>query len=168
MSSEKTPETKEKKAPEKKKKKSKGNTVFILIIALLAAICLFLWKFGFGAGSGGTGSGSGTGDTLQTETVSETAENETSETTAEDTAENSGLSVEIVITDDKISANGEEMADADALKEYLLSNHVSSEDGADGTKYTLVDSHALKSAYDSAKAVLDELGYEYSEQTAEE
>ncbi|MDY2847357.1 MAG: hypothetical protein SOU50_03970 [Oscillospiraceae bacterium] len=157
------------KAPEKKKKKNKGNTIFILIIALLAAICLFLWKFGFGFGGGnGTGSDSGAGDTSQTETVSDTAESESTETTAETEAETNSLSVEIVVSDDKISANGEEMSDTAALKEYLLSNHVSSEDGSEGTKYTLVDSHALKSAYDSAKAVLDELGYEYSEQTAEE
>ena len=156
------------KNPEKKKKKNKGNTIFILIIALLAAICLFLWKLGFGAGSGGTGTGSNSGDASQTETVSDTAESDIAETTAEDTAENTGLSVEIVITDDRISANGEEMSDADALKDYLLSNHVSSGDDTEGTNYTLVDSHALKSAYDSAKAVLDELGYEYSEQTMEE
>lgn len=166
MSSEKNPETKEKKAPEKKK--NKGNTIFILVIALLAAICLFLWKFGFGAGMGGSGTGSGAGEATQTEAVSDSAESDTSETTAEDTAENTGTSIEIIITDDIISANGEEMTDADALKDYLLSNHVSSEDGNEGTKYTLVDSHALKSAYDSAKAVLDELGYEYSEQTMEE
>ncbi|MGN0690758.1 MAG: hypothetical protein ACI4K7_00225 [Oscillospiraceae bacterium] len=168
MSSEKNPETNEKKAPEKKKKKNKGNTLFILMIALLAAICLFLWKFGFGAGSGDAGSGSGSGEASQTESVSDTAQSDVAETTAESEEEANSLSVEIIISDENISANGEEMADADALKDYLLSNHVSSEDGAEGTKYTLVDSHALKSAYDSAKAVLDQLGYEYSERTAEE
>lgn len=156
------------KAPEKKKRKNKGNTIFILVIVLLAAICLFLWKFGFGAGIGSTGSGSGSGDASQTETFSDTAETVSEETSAESDEEANSLSVEIVITDDKISANGEEMADADALRDYLLTNHVASEDGAEGSEYTLVDSHALKSAYDSAKAVLDELGYEYSEQTMEE
>lgn len=156
----------EKKPP--KKKKNKGNTIFILVVILLAAIFLFLWKFGFGAGSGGNGSDSGPGDASQTETVSDTAESESTETTAEITEENNSLSVEIVVSDDKITANGEEMSDSASLKDYLLSEHVSSEDGTEGTKYTLIDSHALKSAYDSAKAVLDELGYEYSEQTAVE
>lgn len=151
-----------------KKKKNKGNTVFILIIALIAAICLFLWKFGFGAGLGGNGTDSGSGNASQTETVSETAEDISEETTSASEEENSGMTVEIVITDERITANGEDMTDANALKDYLLSNHISSEDGSEGTKYTLVDSHALKSAYDGAKAVLDELGYEYSEQTVEE
>lgn len=156
-------------APEKKsEKKNKGNTVFIIIVALIAAICLFLWKFGFGAGNGGNGTDSGSGNSSQTETVSETAEDISEETTSAAEEENAGMTVEIVITDDKITANGEDMADANALKDYLLSNHIAPEEGSEGTKYTLVDSHALKSAYDSAKAVLDELGYEYSEQTVEE
>lgn len=171
MVSEKNPDTKEKKSSKKKKKS--GNTVFILVIVILAAICLFLWKFGFGFGTGSSGSenGSGTVNSSQTETVSDvtdTAPIENTETTAEANEDTDNYTVEVIVSDDKISVNGEEMSDIAELKDHLLSIHRSDGDEGGETKYTLIDSRALKSAYDGAKSVLDELGYEYSEQTAEE
>ncbi len=150
-------------APEnkKKKKKSSGGALFIILIIILAAILLFIWKFGpggFGAGSGGDSIGNNS-DSYSDTAISE-SDTSASESDVSDPADND--LVKIIVSDGNISANGENMSDSGALKEFLLSVN------DENTKYVLTDDRALKSAYDEAKAVLDELGYEYSERTEDQ
>lgn len=148
----------------KKKKSSVGGVIFILIILLVAVLLLMMWKGGFGLGPGAGGDGLGTGDAIVSEAeegeAEETAVSSETEQTEESSAdtESGGNAVIVEVTDSVITADGKECADGAALKEYLLSVN------AEGTVYILRDNKALKASYDEAKAVLTELGYEYSEE----
>lgn len=149
----------------KKKKSSIGGVIFVLIILILAVLLLMLWKGGFGLGAGQGGDGLGTGDAVVAEgsegpaeeTAAETELTEQSEETSASSEAGSGAVI-IEVTDNIITADGIECTDGAALKDYLLS--VNSEE----TVYILRDNKAVKAAYDDAKAILDELGYEYAEE----
>lgn len=145
---------------EKKKKKSSGGAVFIIIIIILAVILLLIWKLGIGGGSGSgisTGDGSDAGITV-TEITEDTAEEARTETETE-AAENGVIN--ITVSDSAILVNGSEVEGSEGLREYILSVNTAD------TEYVLIDERAVKSAYDEAQAVLDELGCKYSQAVAD-
>ncbi len=135
----------------KKKKKKKVNVILILLLIIVIAVAIIALLLHFRGGSGfGFGSG---GAVPAAGTAAETMPTLPAATSASDTGE-----IVITIYDDAITVNGSSMKDSEALKEHLLSVNT------DGVTYILRDSHAVKSVYDDAKAVLDSLGYEYSEE----
>ncbi len=129
-----------------------------------------------GLGGGGLGLGSGLGGLIpgngpeesNTAAVSQPQEEEQqeAEVTEEAVSVVSAVSEEtkaaevsqilIEVSEEKILVNGEEMADTEALKEYLLAQYT------EGTVITLKDDHAIKASYDEVRGVLDELEYEYT------
>lgn len=146
------------KKSEKKKKKKRGGggiiIVLLIIIAILLVILYYVKGSGFGTG-GDSVPADGTLPTLPvTAAVSENAGDE------QKSEEQNNNTVIIEISEETISVNGTAVADAEALREKLLSI------GSGDTTYVISDDHAVKSVYDSAKAVLDDLGWEYSDQTA--
>lgn len=119
-----------------------------------------------GLGLGGSGEGVPAGGTMPVmsdtpETLPDTLPNtapESEQTTAsgEDEEGQQGSRVIIEVAEDKIFADGSVCVDTAVLRDYLL--------GAAGedTEFILRDNHAVKSVYDEAKGVLEELGYEYT------
>ncbi|MDE6592361.1 MAG: hypothetical protein K2K57_04775 [Oscillospiraceae bacterium] len=146
----------------KSKKQNGGKIVLLLIIIIIAVAAILLFgKGGFGLG-GGSGEGVPAGGTIPVmsdspETVPDTAtESEQTNASGEDEEGQQGSRVIIEVAEDKIFADGSVCVDTAVLRDYLL--------GAAGedTEFILRDSHAVKSVYDEAKGVLDELGYEYT------
>lgn len=148
----------------KKKKKSSGGGVFILIVIILAAVLLFIWKFGIGGGTGG-GISQGDGDSTGSAASELSEETLASEETAEESLSGSENSedgtINITVRDSAILVNGGEVEGSEGLREYILSVNTAD------TEYVLIDERAVKSAYDEAQAVLDELGCKYSQAVAD-
>lgn len=144
--------------PEKPRKRKRRRHVGLLIVLLLlliiAILILMLVYGGFGGGSGSGSGGSGEAGAETSAVISDIRETPTLDT---DTAGELGAAILIEINGEKIIADGEELENAAALKEKLLSIN------KEGSTYIIRDSHAVKSVYDEAKAVLDELAYSYSE-----
>lgn len=150
------------------KKKNGGKILFLLIVIILAVAAILIFTkggFGFGSGSGEGVPAGGTIPSMSETPAAPETESEVSEdnvTTADAGEEGQqGSRVVIEVSEDTIFADGTQCADTAALKEHLL--------GAAGesVEFVLRDNHAVKSVYDEAKSVLDELGYEYSSETAE-
>lgn len=149
----------------KNKKKNGGKIVLLLIIIIIAVAAILLFgKGGFGLG-GGSGEGVPAGGTIPVmsdspETVP-TPESEQTTASGEDEEGQQGSRVIIEVAEDKIFADGSVCVDTAVLRDYLL--------GAAGedTEFILRDNHAVKSVYDEAKGVLDELGYEYTGEVVE-
>ncbi len=141
--------------PEKLRKRKKHRHVGLLIVLLLlliiAILILMLVYGGFGGGSG-SGSGGGAETSAGISDIQETSPPET-----ETVGEQANAAILIEINGEKIIVDGEELENAAALKEKLLS--INKEDST----YIIRDSRAVKSVYDETKAVLDELAYSYSE-----
>lgn len=138
------------------KKKKSGAGIVLLLLLVLAIIIILLLSLvngkGLGQGDGDFSSEGGIG----TETVTDAAENSVAESEIVTEADDNIVVIEI--SEDKILADGNECSDSNALREYLLNVKT------DDTVYILKDNHAVKSVYDEAASVFDELGYEYSEE----
>lgn len=148
----------------KKKKKSSGGGVFILIVIILAAVLLFIWKFGIGGGTGGgisPGDGDSTGSTASELSEDTSAPEETSEESLSGSENAEDGTINITVKDSAIFVNGSEVEGREGLREYILSVNTAD------TEYVLIDDRAVKSAYDEAQAVLDELGCKYSQAVAD-
>lgn len=148
----------------KKKKKSSGGGVFILIVIILAAVLLFIWKFGIGGGTGGgisAGDGDSTGSTASELSEDTPAPEETSEESQSGSENAEDGTINITVKDSAILVNGSEVEGSEGLREYILSVNTAD------TEYVLIDDRAVKSAYDEAQAVLDELGCKYSQAVAD-
>lgn len=143
----------------RKKKKSGAGAVFIILVIIIAILLLLIWMFGIGGGSGGNSVGGGSGNGDVSESVSDTVTEPESETAGEDEGTESAaeIPVNIVVSDSVITVDGSEVDGGEGLREYILSVNTPE------TVYVLTDDHALKSAYDDAKAVLDELECSYSQ-----
>lgn len=140
----------------RKKRRRLGFLIVLLLLLIIAILTLMLINGGFG---GGFGSGSGesgeeNGGSGSSSSISDIRETSAPET---DTAGEQGSAILIEISSEKITLDGEELENAAALKEKLLSIN------KEGVTYIIRDSRAVKSVYDEAKAVLDELSCSYSE-----
>lgn len=147
----------------KKKKKKSGGGVFILIVIILAAVLLFIWKFGIGGTGGGISAGDGdsTGSTASELSEETLASEETAEESLSGSENSEDGTINITVRDSAILVNGGEVEGSEGLKEYILSVNTAD------TEYVLIDERAVKSAYDEAQAVLDELGCKYSQAVAD-
>lgn len=142
-------------AKEKTKKKGGAVVVLLIIIIIAVAAILLFTKGGFGNGTG-TGEGVPVGGTLPEPPGTNAAD---TTALATETSETVGSTVIVEIAGESIYISGTPCESSAALKEFLLAE-------ADGdTSVVLRDNHAVKSVYDEAKAVLDELGLEYSGET---
>ncbi len=149
--------------PEERHKKKKrhhrrGFLIILLLLLIIAILILMLVYGGFGGvfgGNGGFGEGGNSGP--ETSAVVGSTQETSSLETDTDTGEEQGTAILIEINGEKINVDGEELENAAALKEKLLSIN------KEGSTYIIRDSHAVKAVYDEAKAVLDELSYSYSE-----
>ena len=142
----------EKKKDKKKKKKSKaGKIILFLLLIILILLAILYFGDGFGFGSGG-GAGGSQGDSMQ---VIATLPEDGDETLIPEKAESP---VVIEITESAVKFGNEEFADYAEFEEYFYENKV------DGTEYILKDNKAIKSVYDSVKALLDSFGCAYSEE----
>ncbi len=147
--------------PEERHKKKKrhhrrGFLIILLLLLIIAILILMLVYGGFGGGFGGNG-GSGEGGNSGPETSAVVGSTQETSSPDTDTGEEQGTAILIEINGEKINVDGEELENAAALKEKLLSIN------KEGSTYIIRDSHAVKAVYDEAKAVLDELSYSYSE-----
>lgn len=142
----------------KEKKKGGGKIIFLLILIIIAAAVIFILSRG-GAGMGGSGDdGIPAGGTLPEPpgtNASDTA------TAAETSGESTGSTVIVEVAGESIYISGSPCEDSEALREYLLA------ETGENTAVVLRDNHAVKSVYDDAKAVLEELELEYSGETVE-
>ncbi len=149
--------------PRKKRRRrhGKGFLIIVLLLLIIIAILVLMLVYGgfggSGSGSGGSGENGGSG-TVSNVSASDIDSREPSAPETE-TGSEQGNAIVIEINGEKIIVDGTELADAAALKEHLLSIN------SESSIYILRDNHALKSVYDEAKAVLDELSYDYSEET---
>lgn len=133
---------------EKKKKKSGGALILLLLLLVLILLAL-LYFFGDGLGFGfGGGLGLGEEDSV--------AVNAT--VTAEQTAEeNAPLIIEI--NEDSIIFDGAGYGTYEDFEKFFYENDFN------GRQFVLRDNMAVKSVYDSVKALLDSFGGNYSEET---
>ncbi|MBQ8781136.1 MAG: hypothetical protein IJZ72_05635 [Oscillospiraceae bacterium] len=137
----------------KEKKKKKGGAVILVLLLLIIIALVLLYFFGGGLGLGfGGGLGLGEGDSVA---VNATV---TAEQTAEQTASENAVIV-IEINDGKIIFDGTEYATYEEFEKFFYENDFN------GQQFILRDNMAVKSAYDSVKALLDSFGGNYSEET---
>lgn len=145
-------------AEEKKpKKKKKGGIIgfLLLIILILALLLLFGDKFGLGLGAGLGLGNIGENSTNEGDSVAAIA---TADPTESNVPEAKGPMV-IEIQGDTIIFASETFSDYGAFEEYFY------ETADKEQQYILRDNQAIKSVYDSAKALLDSFGATYSEET---
>lgn len=147
----------------KENKKKKGNvlgTLFLILILIIAVLLLLIWKGGLGLG-GGNGNGTGTGSPETAVETGAALTGITEETTLSESETETSADENIIrvsVSDSVISANGTELESSSALKDYILALDYKNK------SFILCDNKALKASYDEAKAVLDELEIEYSEE----
>ncbi len=160
-----TKEQQDKDKKEKKEKKGKGGAVaaILLLLALLGGGVGIGINQGFFDGMMGRNNTQESQDSgkAQAPATTEAPQATTTEAKAatETTTEANPNEFRIVISEAVITIGTSTYADADTLKDYLLSTHKSE------YTYVLVNSHSIKATYDSVKAVLDDLKYTYSEVT---
>lgn len=148
-----------------------GGTVLGLVLGVLAMLGLNKLP-GLGAGSSLTGENnsaenppavSDTADRTEPDNQTTPAETTAAEPDApagEPTAEAENPVVVIEITDGTATVGENSFTDAAELKEYLVSIN------RDGSTYILRDNHAVKELYDAVEAMLNELHYSYTPETA--
>lgn len=135
------PDAKEPPRKEKKRRRKRGGAVFLIILLLILAILVLLFFNPFGWGNGGA-FGLGGQSSSDSSPNNSSAVSDNSEQSAADT-------VTITIDNEDIYFDGE-LCDETALKEKIISLGTEK-------KYELEHSRAIKSAYDSVKAILAEL-----------
>ena len=113
--------------------------IFFLILVLAIAALVVLWKLGYI--HIGKDSGQGAGDGGSSSVVS---------ADSSDTSEEESTLIEIRVSKEKIYFDGEELADAEALKAKIT-------EIGDKKAYDFIDDSAIKATYDEVKAVLNEL-----------
>ncbi len=111
---------------------------------------------------GGNGNGTGSDDSMETAAETGIALTDiTEETTLSESETETSADeniIKISVSDSIISANDTELESSSALKDYILALDYKNK------TFILCDDKALKASYDEAKAVLDELEIEYSEE----
>ena len=145
-------EKKDKKDKKKKKKSKAGKVILFLILIILILLAILYFGDGFGFGIGG-GTGNSAGDSVQAvATVSE-------EKGDMIIPEEASSPVVIEINESAVKFGNEEFADYAGFEEYFYTVKI------DGAEYILRDNQAIKSVYDNVKALLDNFGCQYSEET---
>lgn len=161
---------------ENKKQKKKGGkaapfaggTALGLVLGILAMLGLNKLP-GLGAGSSLIGDSntpanspavSDAADRTDPPKQTEATATEQDAPAGEPTAEAENLVVVIEITDGTATVGENSFTDAAELKEYLVSIN------RDGSTYILRDNHAVKELYDAVEAMLNELHYSYTPETA--
>lgn len=132
-----------------KKKKKRGGAVILVLLLLVVILLVLLYFFGGGLGLGfGGGLGLGEGDSVA---VNATV------TAEQANAENAVIVIEI--NEGIIIFDGTEYATYEEFEKFFYENDFN------GQQFILRDNMAVKSAYDSVKALLDSFGGNYSEET---
>ena len=136
---------------EQKKKSKKGGKVILFLLLVIAILLAILY---FGRGGFGFGSGNGTNDGEAVDAMATVADEQTE--APEEIPEETTVSIEI--TESTIKFGSEEFADYDSFEKYFYENK------PEGKDYILKDNQAIKSVYDSVKALLDSFSCAYSEE----
>lgn len=132
-----------------KKKKKKGKLVLFLLLIIVVLLAVLY----FGRGGFGFGSGSGTGKNDAVDAMA-TVDEQTD--APEETPEETTITVEI--TENTVKFGAEEFSDYDSFEKYFYENK------PEGKDYILKDNQAIKSVYDSVKALMDSFDCTYSEE----
>ncbi len=140
-------------ADTKKTKKGKKKGKLVLFLLLVIAILLAILYFGRGGFGFGTGNGTGDGEAVD---AMATVDEQTDE--PEETPEEATITVEI--TENTVKFGAEEFSDYDSFEKYFYENK------PEGKDYILKDNQAIKSVYDSVKALMDSFDCTYSEEVA--
>ncbi len=139
-----------KQAETKKKKKGSAGKVILFLLLIIAVLLLILYFGKGGFGFGGQGDGEGSGESV--EAMATTA----AQTDVPVTEESGPIVIEINETSIRYGAD-KTFDSYEAFEEYFYENK------SDTAEYIILDKQAIKSVYDSVKALLDSFGLKYSD-----
>ena len=148
---------------EKKKKEKHPVRNFLIVLILLGMLFgggFGLWRYG-GFEWGYQDDKKTESNKDNTETTAAPVENSADETVAatEGTTEAKDDALVITVSGEDVKIGSDSFTDEGKLKDKIMAVY------KEGIKIELVDDKAVKSAYDMAKKVLDDLKYDYSEKT---
>ena len=147
---------------EKKKKEKHPVRNFLIVLILLGMLFgggFGLWRYGgFEWGYQDDKKTESKNDNTETSAPVESSADETVAAT-EGTTEAKDDTLVITVSGEDVKIGSDSFKDEGKLKDKIMAVY------KEGVKIELVDDKAVKSAYDMAKKVLDDLKYDYSEKT---